>query len=40
MNERYQIYSDEFGHERFCSIDVLSGEKINVDKLRDELESC
>lgn len=34
----YQIYSDESGHERFRSIGVLSGEKTNIDKLRDELE--
>jgi hypothetical protein len=34
MNKRYQIYSDESGHERFRSIGVLSGEKTDIDKYR------
>ncbi|MBE7545919.1 hypothetical protein KsCSTR_45950 [Candidatus Kuenenia stuttgartiensis] len=38
MNMRYQIYSDESGHERFRSVGILSAEKTNIDKLRDELE--
>ena len=34
-NMRYQIYSDESGHERFRSVGALSGEKANIDKLRN-----
>lgn len=34
---RYQIFSDESGHSRFRSIGVLSGEKTDIDNLRNEL---
>ena len=34
-NMRYQIYSDGSGHEIFCSVGALSGEKANIDKLRN-----
>lgn len=34
---RYQLFSDESGHSRFRSIGVLSGEKADIDNLRNEL---
>ena len=34
---RYQIFSDESGHSRFRSIGILSGEKTDIDNLRNEL---
>lgn len=34
---RYQIFSDESGHSRFRSIGILSGEKTNIDNLRNGL---
>lgn len=34
---RYQLFSDESGHSRFRSIGVLSGEKTDIDNLRNEL---
>ncbi|MHB9070484.1 MAG: hypothetical protein ACYC54_08940 [Sedimentisphaerales bacterium] len=38
MNQnKYQIYSDESGNERFRSVGVLSGEKSQLDKLKIDL---